>query len=514
MPRWAPAQPETSGNARRRSFILLVRRLRNLSIMRKRSFGRVLDGIVTLALASTVGAVGAAGCSGGTAATGDGGVGDGGTVDGGFVDDDTFTCATPLAEIVSNLKPGTPVDYVELRTQTVPNPNYHPYPPAEDAGDAGAADAGPPPLVLKTLSTNGQPCATATNKDACTTALAKASGKGWGPFSDGGNAAAPPTIDVQFLVYTRGNEVGIAGSTEELAAFLGPVDTLEEARLLLLSQGHALACAEGSKAGWRQNPDGSWEIIVPGGVCSGVIRFRYRIGKDGTVTQVGTEPNPEPVACGRRPEGLVDNGAGGGFAIGLGEYFAEVAYLEAASVVAFRRLELELRRFGAPRELVERARRARADEIRHARETAALARRFGGDVRALEVGAATERELLAIAIENAAEGCVRETYGALVAAFQARKAKDPEVRAVLARIARDEARHAELSHDVAIWLDGKLDAASRALVEEERTRALDELRAAIEAAPAADVVEHAGMPTVYEARALLAGLEHEVLLAA
>jgi hypothetical protein len=480
--------------------------------MRKRSFGRVLDGIVTVALASTVGAVGIGGCGGGTAAVATSA--EGGAIDGGGgIDVTGFACAGPLPDVLSNLKPATPVDYVELRAQTVPNPDYHG--PADDAADGdGGAAAGPPPVILKTLSTNGNACATATNKDACKTALAKASGKGWAPFADGGNAAPPPTIDVQFLVYTRGDEVGVVGTTAELATFLGPIDTLEEARLLLQSEGYVLACSGGGPPpGWKKNDDGSWEILVPGGACSGVIVRRFHIASNGTITLVEAVPNPEPIACGRRPEGLEGSASRGGFAIGLGEYFAEVAHLEAASVVAFRRLEVELRRFGAPESLVKRARRARADEIRHARETSALARRFGGDVPALEVAAATDRDLLAIAIENAAEGCVRETYGALVATFQARTAKDPEVRDVLSRIARDESRHAELSHDVAMWLDGQLDAASRAMVRAERTRALAELRAAIETAPAADVIANAGMPTVVEARELLDGLDREVLAA-
>ena len=77
--------------------------------------------------------------------------------------------------------------------------------------------------------------------------------------------------------------------------------------------------------------------------------------------------------------------------------------------------------------------------------------------------------MLDVAIENATEGCVRETYGALVAAFQARTAEDPEIRQVLTRIAR-EARHAGVSHDVALWLDTQLDATSRARVASERAR--------------------------------------------
>ena len=64
-------------------------------------------------------------------------------------------------------------------------------------------------------------------------------------------------------------------------------------------------------------------------------------------------------------------------------------------------------------------------------------------------------------------------------------------------------------------LDGQLDAAGRVRVANERAKALENLRVAIERTPAADVRTIAGMPSVREARAraLLAGLEVEVLAA-
>ncbi len=479
--------------------------------MGKRSFGTVLDGIVSVVLAS---AASAGGCGGATTSSGtaSGGVADGGTGIG-FDDEATFTCVPPLAAVLSNLTPALAVDYVELRSQTFANPSA-PRPPGE-APDGGV-DAGTPPVHLTTLATYGAACATATKRDTCLGSLAAvkiaALADGWQPHSGGGKQAIPETLEPTFIVYTRGDEVGVLHSTAELAAFLAPIDTLEEARLLLLSQGYTFACVEQPKTGWKQTFDGSWDLIVVGDICDGTRRYRYRIGSDGTVTRVGVEKSDDGIQCGRRPEGLVQHDAGGA-AIGLGAYFAEVAHLEAASVVAFERLARELARLGAPDSLVQRARRARADEIRHARRTASLAHRFGEVVRSIEVTPMITRDLLAVAVENAVEGCVRETYGALVAAFQARTARDPDVRAVLAGIARDEARHAELSHDVARWLETRLDGPSRRRVAAERSRALEELRGAIDRAPAADVVREAGMPDVMTARALLDGLTHAVLAA-
>jgi hypothetical protein len=82
----------------------------------------------------------------------------------------------------------------------------------------------------------------------------------------------------------------------------------------------------------------------------------------------------------------------------------------------------------------------------------------------VSVERAALRSIEAMALENAVEGCVRETYGALLAAYQARAARDPVVRAVMKRIARDETRHAALSWDVGRWLETRLNREARSKV--------------------------------------------------
>jgi hypothetical protein len=166
---------------------------------------------------------------------------------------------------------------------------------------------------------------------------------------------------------------------------------------------------------------------------------------------------------GRRPSGLRPSELSGGAE--LGSYFAEMARLEAASVFAFRELRVELRAHGAPRALVRAAQRAARDEVRHARATRALARRYGGDVRSPHVEGRPVRSLEAIALDNAVEGCVRETFGALVAHHQARAAQDPVVAATMARIARDETRHAALAHDIDAWVKRRLGPLARRRVD-------------------------------------------------
>src|SRR6185369_2194729 len=105
---------------------------------------------------------------------------------------------------------------------------------------------------------------------------------------------------------------------------------------------------------------------------------------------------------------------------------------------------------------------------RHARIAGALARRFGVDVPEPVREETPLRSLADLALENAVEGCVRETWGALVALRQASRAADVEVRAAMGRIARDEVRHAELAWTIDRWLTPRLGAAQRQQVRSAR----------------------------------------------
>ncbi len=65
-----------------------------------------------------------------------------------------------------------------------------------------------------------------------------------------------------------------------------------------------------------------------------------------------------------------------------------------------------------------------------------------------------------MATENAVEGCVRETYGALIGAYQAEHASEPTLRRAMVKVAADEARHAALSQRVHAWALSVLDPAA------------------------------------------------------
>lgn len=140
----------------------------------------------------------------------------------------------------------------------------------------------------------------------------------------------------------------------------------------------------------------------------------------------------------------------------LAEAWKRDALLEHASVASFALFSLELLALGAPADLVTAAHAAALDEVEHARSCFALASAYAEDELGpgrLALGAAlplrSSLEELVAAV--AREGCLGETIAAVVAVAQLGEARDPAVRRVLRKIARDEARHAELAWRTLAW---------------------------------------------------------------
>jgi hypothetical protein len=407
-----------------------------------------------------------------------------------------------------------PVDFLANRHESWPID-----PSSLDAGEAD--DAGSQaPWTASFGETTGTACATASDREGCERRLADlrllpsdpeaclshGSGDGEGGFR-------APGCYASYYVWTRGDEIGTAASVEERLALIGKVDTIEEALHYASARGYQVVCHatgdQGPNAEYRKTADGSYEVVLQKFDNCGKERHLVRVvvAADGSVTETSREllPGaPDCVVSGRRPDGLRLPPASCGDTTGA--YLARMAALEAASVAAFRRLRRELRALGAPDELLGRAREAAKDEIRHARAVRALAAPYGAPFVAPEIVPSEARELLAVALENAREGCVRETYGALLAHVQAARAEDPAVRDAMKVIAEEETRHAELSWDVATWLDGRLDEAGRARVRRERARAIAELDEELAQALPRAVADAVGMPSPTEARALFEAL--------
>ncbi len=219
----------------------------------------------------------------------------------------------------------------------------------------------------------------------------------------------------------------------------------------------------------------------------------------------GTGVGCQTYGClGQRPRGLCEDVTQDDGSVGAA--LCRAYALEAASVPAFRTLRAELRAHGAPKSLLRAASRAARDETRHARATKRLARRFGGAPRDPVIAATPWRDLEALAIENAVEGCTRELYGAVVARWQAEHASDPNVRAVMGRVAADELHHAALAMRVAAWVHARLAPTARDRVEASRVRAIDDLRAAVGRSAPRHTARVLGLPSTAQARAMLEAL--------
>ena len=362
----------------------------------------------------------------------------------------------------SGLKPEASYDYVAIRQRM----DYGVGIPEEEPG--WHVPLGP---SVDVLSETGEACASASNAQ-CAELVAHHEA----PFI---RTSCEQTCYERSVVTTQGDEVKRWTGLAELRTLLGTIDSLDDALLLVSAADYDIACNNAASTSVARVDDGYVVYATRmTASCAPIIITRYKIhvSSEGELTVLSSEElsRDENTCVGRKPAGLNSRAAKTDQSK-LGDTLASAAHLEAASVFSFTRLLRELEAHGAPQELVEQTRRARADEVRHAKVVGGLARARGGKLVPIEPGSLHVRSLLEAAIENAVEGCVRETYGALVGAYQAEAAGDDEVRAAMLGIAEDEARHAALSHAVHQWAIKRLSTREREAVRRAQTRAIFDL---------------------------------------
>jgi hypothetical protein len=124
-----------------------------------------------------------------------------------------------------------------------------------------------------------------------------------------------------------------------------------------------------------------------------------------------------------------------------------------------------------------------------------LATAHGASTPAVQAEPYTSRSAMDVALENATEGCVREAYGVVDAAYRALHAPTQALRDLYDTIANDEARHAQLSWDIAHWLEPQLTKAQRQTLATARQRAHMELCEQLLSSQRASQVQHLGAPT-------------------
>ncbi len=355
--------------------------------------------------------------------------------------------------------------------------------------------------TVELVESVGTLCAGASDVPTCESAAAAIDGQQpginpyfWGPH--------------YVFVYTSGDTVGVIDDANELLAFLGTIDTPNEAALVLWTINRQVGCSTINQDESDFYARGTWQVSD----CPFTNQeLLLHVAPDGTTEQTAVgKPVVTSTACaGRRPTCLVPAPPSSADSA-LGRYFAGLAHLESAAVVAFAILERELGEHGAPPALVEAARRAMSDEVRHADIMGRLAQRFAAKPTPVELKKRSKRSLLEIALENASEGCVRETYGALQAHYQATVADDPELRGAWAIIAPEETEHAELSHALHRWLMPKLSEDERRQVDSAVRETLRALEAELAVESDAELVSSAGVPDAAHARRLYEALEKEL----
>ncbi len=407
--------------------------------------------------------------------------------EGGPVDYSGEPCSE--SRLLMGLAPTTPADYYELRTDRL----------TETTDSEGS-----PTRVTRTttLAQRGILCASARDKGACQNAY-KALTKTFEGLSCQTFRGCPSST---YLIVSRGNQIYALDRPETVADELRPIDSPSEAALVAFFAERPALCTAQSPA---ELDDGSYRVVsrveTP---CAGPVDgYDLRVSPTGELSTVSTSRIREATgACGRRPEGLElqDTFSGDD----PGDFFARSCTLERASVHAFVRLERELRAHGAPSGLVASARRSAREEARHTILTARLATKYGAHAERPSFHSVnTPRSLLALAIENAEEGCAMEAFGAVLAEWQARHAEDEDVALAYASLAVDEARHAELSWQVHAWALARLDEAEREQVEAALVRGRARLRREFSVEPGTSTRAIAGLPSAEQALRLVAELD-------
>lgn len=220
---------------------------------------------------------------------------------------------------------------------------------------------------------------------------------------------------------------------------------------------------------------------------------------------------PRPVA-GRIPKGMhISADAQADTAPNtLGEYLADMAAMETAAITAFRYLSRELEAYGAPAELIARARLAVAEEIRHAEIAGLLSAAYDVDVPKVSVDDFVLRSLYEIALENAVEGCVNETFAAACGLWQSEHAQLDVFREVIAHISAEETGHASLSWDIHAWVMPQLTEAQQTQIIAAQTEAVAKLMADFKQEGNLVLQRAFGLPTRDEATRLFGQLKETV----
>ncbi len=189
----------------------------------------------------------------------------------------TSMCDGDILRLVEGFRPAKDVDYLASRRDEV-------------VFASGAVEAG---VTTTTLERRGTPCATAKDKGACESALGRARalvGSCLGApivpkFKVPEEGAPDPkrTCSATYLVFTRGDEVGLVVSAADVRGFFGAIDTPQEAAYVAQRGGENVTCqtTEAMRAAYATVAEGI-SIVAQGEAEPRIVR----VAPDGTVSLV------------------------------------------------------------------------------------------------------------------------------------------------------------------------------------------------------------------------------------
>jgi hypothetical protein len=131
-------------------------------------------------------------------------------------------------------------------------------------------------------------------------------------------------------------------------------------------------------------------------------------------------------------------------------------------------------------------------------------------VQAVQVDDFVLRPLYDIALDNAVEGCVNETFAAACGLWQGEHAQLDTFRRVIAHISDEETEHAALSWDIHAWVMPLLSAAEQAQIRAAQAAAVEHLVADFRQEGDPLLQQAFGLPTRQQAARLFAQLKTSV----
>jgi hypothetical protein len=214
---------------------------------------------------------------------------------------DGFTSACEGIEIryTKGFRPAQPVDFVGVRVEstearvlpTTGAPSGDPAAPQVPTTGSGTSVAAW--SATFTADVNGVPCSGATNQKACLARIeairvlaGTCDGLAVVTKVRAPEEVAPSkprgTCSATYLVYTRGDDVGVVQSASEARTLFGVVDSAQEALYLAKLGGENLSCTTSIQASYAV-VEGGYEIVGSFGACG---RRIVRVSKDGAVRLV------------------------------------------------------------------------------------------------------------------------------------------------------------------------------------------------------------------------------------